>query len=62
MARLAPNRSLACTPRDSARREPLWPDGAPGARGAMKGDKPELFYYLPAPGTANGAAANASTV
>ncbi len=48
---------VACGPRDFQRRELLWPDGAPGARGAGKGDRPELFYYLPAPGTANGAAA-----
>ena len=46
-----------CTPRDFARRELLWPDGAPGARGDALGDRPELFYYLPAPGTATGAAA-----
>jgi acetyl esterase/lipase len=47
----------ACAPRDFARRELLWPEGAPGARGAGKGDRPELFYYLPPPGKANGAAA-----
>lgn len=49
--------ALGCTPRDFARRELLWPDGAPGAQGTGRGDQPELFYYLPAPGTATGAAA-----
>lgn len=49
--------ALGCTPRDFARHELLWPDAAPGARGTAKADRPELFYYLPAPGKANGAAA-----
>jgi acetyl esterase/lipase len=48
---------VACAPTDFQRREALWPGGAPGARGTKIGDTPELFYYLPAPGTANGAAA-----
>jgi acetyl esterase/lipase len=48
---------VGCTPRDFARRELLWPDGAPGAQGAARGDRPELFYYLPPAGTATGAAA-----
>lgn len=48
---------VGCVPRDFARRELLWPEGAPGARGTAIGDRPELFYYLPAPGTATGAAA-----
>lgn len=47
---------VGCTPRDFARREALWPEGAPGALGEGVGDRPELFYYLPAAGTANGAA------
>src|SRR5690606_21176468 len=46
-----------CTPSDFARKELLWPDGAPGARGTAKGDRPELFYYLPAPEKATGVAA-----
>jgi len=49
--------ALACAPRDFARRELLWPGGAPGARGTAKADQPELFYYLPAIGKGNGAAA-----
>ncbi|MBZ5711167.1 alpha/beta hydrolase [Nannocystis pusilla] len=49
--------ALGCTPRDFARREPLWPGEAPGARGTAKADRPELFYYLPPAGKANGAAA-----
>lgn len=49
--------ALGCTPRDFARRELLWPEGAPGAKGTAKADQPELFYYLPAPGKSNGAAA-----
>lgn len=53
---LALTSASGCTPRDFARHELLWPDGAPGARGAKKGDRPELFYYLPPPGRANGAA------
>ena len=34
----------------------LWPDGAPGAKGAADGDKPSLTIYLPAKDKANGAA------
>jgi acetyl esterase/lipase len=49
--------ALGCTPRDFARRELLWPEGAPGAKGTAKADQPELFYYLPPPGKSNGAAA-----
>ena len=49
--------ALGCTPRDFARRELLWPEGAPGAKGTTRADQPELFYYLPPPGKANGAAA-----
>lgn len=48
---------LACAPTDFQRHEPLWPEGAPGARGEKVGDRPELFYYLPAKERANGAAA-----
>ena len=45
----------ACkTPRDATRTELLWPDGAPRARGKLKGDKPALFYFLPAPQQRNG--------
>lgn len=48
---------MACsTGQDAARRAALWPDGAPGALGSRKGDRPELYYYLPPPGTATGAA------
>ena len=36
--------------------EPLWPDGAPGAKGKAEGDKPTLTIYLPAPEKATGAA------
>lgn len=39
---------VACsTGKDATRRAPLWPEGAPGALGTAKGDKPELYYYLP---------------
>ena len=34
----------------------LWPDGAPGAKGAADGDKPSLIIYLPAKEKATGAA------
>jgi acetyl esterase/lipase len=46
----------ACAGPDYARSEPLWPGGAPGARGARKVDTPELYYYLPAPEKATGVA------
>lgn len=36
--------------------EPLWADGAPGARGSEDGDKPELTMYLPPREKATGAA------
>lgn len=36
--------------------EPLWSDGAPGARGSEDGDKPTLTIYLPPSGKATGAA------
>ncbi|HEY0136235.1 MAG TPA: alpha/beta hydrolase [Nannocystis sp.] len=39
----------ACGGSDAAQRAPLWPGGAPGAKGDGKGDRPELYYYLPAP-------------
>jgi acetyl esterase/lipase len=35
---------------------PLWPRGAPGAVGDSSIDRPTLSVYLPAPGTATGAA------
>ncbi len=35
---------------------PLWPDGAPGALGQSTNDIPTLTAFLPAPGTATGAA------
>lgn len=35
---------------------PLWPDGAPGAKGADSVDVPTLRVYAPEPGKANGAA------
>lgn len=35
---------------------PLWPDGAPGALGASSNDIPTLTPFLPAKGTATGAA------
>ena len=38
---------VACGGSDAARRAPLWPGGAPGAKGDGKGDRPELYYYLP---------------
>jgi len=48
---------LGCsTGQDAARRAPLWPAGAPGAHGAKKGDRPELYYYFPPPGKATGVA------
>jgi len=36
---------------------PLWPAGAPGAVGDSAADRPTITPYLPAPGTATGAAA-----
>lgn len=45
-----------CAGSDAAQRAPLWPGGAPGAKGDSKGDRPELYYYLPAPGKATGLA------
>ncbi|MBP8303279.1 MAG: alpha/beta hydrolase [Phycisphaerae bacterium] len=36
--------------------EPLWPAGAPGARGNAPGDQPSLTYFLPEKRTAGGAA------
>jgi acetyl esterase/lipase len=36
--------------------EPLWPDGAPGAKGSEDGDKPELMIYRPPRAKATGAA------
>ena len=36
--------------------EPLWADGAPGAKGSEDGDKPALTIYLPAKEKATGAA------
>ena len=36
--------------------ELLWPNGAPGAKGAGPADKPALTVHLPAPEKANGAA------
>jgi acetyl esterase/lipase len=38
------------------KRELLWPDGAPGAKGEAEGDKPTLTIYLPPQETATGAA------
>ena len=35
---------------------PLWPDGAPGRLGSSTNDIPTLTPFLPAPGTATGAA------
>lgn len=35
---------------------PLWPEGAPGARGTNDHDIPTLTPYVPEPGTASGAA------
>jgi len=40
----------------SSKVEPLWADGAPGARGTEDGDKPSLTIYLPAKEKATGAA------
>jgi acetyl esterase/lipase len=36
--------------------EPLWPDGAPGAKGNAEGDKPTLTIYLPSKEAATGTA------
>lgn len=35
---------------------PLWPDGAPGAKGSEDADKPSLTIFLPSEAKANGAA------
>lgn len=48
---------VACGPAGAARQELLWPQGAPGALGTGKGDRPELYYYMPAKERAVGAAA-----
>lgn len=45
-----------CAARDFTRKAPLWPEGAPAARGHAKGDTPELYYYLPDPAKATGVA------
>ncbi len=45
-----------CVARDFTRKAPLWPDGAPAAKGSRKGDTPELYYYLPPPAKATGMA------
>jgi len=45
-----------CGGSDAARRAPLWPGGAPAAKGDSKGDRPELFFYLPPPEKATGVA------
>jgi acetyl esterase/lipase len=36
--------------------QPLWPDGAPGAKGKEPGDVPAILVYRAAPDKANGAA------
>jgi acetyl esterase/lipase len=41
---------------DADRSALRWPTGAPGARGEGKGDRPELWYYLPPPDRATGVA------
>ncbi|MHC4728414.1 MAG: alpha/beta hydrolase, partial [Planctomycetota bacterium] len=41
---------------DSHKVEPLWADGAPGAKGTEDGDKPNLAIYLPTKEKATGAA------
>ncbi len=47
---------VGCSASDYTRKAPLWPDGAPAAKGRAKGDRPELYYYLPAPEKATGLA------
>ncbi len=47
---------VGCAGAGAAERAPLWPAGAPGAKGEGKGDRPELYYYLPPPGKATGVA------
>ncbi|MHC4106095.1 MAG: alpha/beta hydrolase, partial [Planctomycetota bacterium] len=41
---------------DSHKVEPLWADGAPGAKGIRRGDKPTLTIYLPPKEKATGTA------
>ncbi len=46
---------LALLPWLHAEPEPLWPAGAPGAKGTAPADIPTLTFYAPAEGKANGA-------
>ncbi len=48
--------SLSCLAAAEPKVELLWPDGAPGAKGAAEGDKPSLTIYLPPTEKATGAA------
>ncbi len=53
---LAPLSLAGCpgAPRGAEHDELLWPDGAPGARGAIEHDRPRLFFYPPAKTGPNG--------
>ncbi len=55
-AMLAFSTSLALASAQSTNSFPLWPSGAPGARGADPKDVPTLTPFLPDPGKATGAA------
>jgi acetyl esterase/lipase len=47
---------LLCAETEKAKKELLWPKGAPGALGDTDKDKPKLTSYLPAPDKRNGTA------
>ena len=45
-----------CAGAGAASHAALWPGGAPAAKGDDKGDRPELYYYLPPPEKRTGVA------
>ena len=47
---------LPLPPADAPKVEPLWPNGAPDAKGTEAADKPTLTIFLPSEGKANGSA------
>jgi acetyl esterase/lipase len=53
---IASSLGLAAGPSRAGVVEPLWPQGAPGAKGTTAADTPTVETFLPAAGKANGAA------
>ena len=47
---------LPLPPADAPKVEPLWPNGAPDAKGTEAADKPTLTIFFPSEGKANGSA------